>query len=530
MNAPTVQILDAHGQPLRASMADTAHFAASRIAREMKNWTPALESADGELLYESDTIAARSYDLERNNGIAGGVIRTNIDNIVGTGLRLAAKPDYRALGRTKEWADEWSRNTEAKWRTFADTLEFDAARQLNFGGMTTMQLRACLLSGDAIGLPMWLPNRPGAKWSTAIQAIDPARLSTPTGQINGPRMRDGIEVIPETGEPVAYHFRKSHPGDGYGFLQGDTAFERVPAMTPFGRRKVIHLYEKLRPGQSRGKAIFAKVMAAFRMLDHYQRTELQTTVANSMIAAFIKTTMTGEQVAELFGSGKQYVQERNGWDVKLEGASVIPLFPGDELQAFNPTRPNSAYSAFVEAILRYIGAGLNMPYELLMKDFSKTNYSSARAALLEAWRYFLAMREWLATYWADPIYALWLEEAVNRGEVEAPDFYENRAAYCACRWIGPGRGWVDPLKEAQAADSRMNEAGVSTLERECAEQGLDWEEVLEQRAKERDFGKTLGLDVHAPRQQQPLRPAAPDPQDPNGDANPNPAVPKEETV
>ena len=93
MNAPTVQILDAHGQPLRASMADTAHFAASREARELKNWMPALESADGELLYESGTIAARSYDLERNNGIAGGAIRTQIDNVVGTGLRLAAKPD-----------------------------------------------------------------------------------------------------------------------------------------------------------------------------------------------------------------------------------------------------------------------------------------------------------------------------------------------------------------------------------------------------------------------------------------------------
>ena len=392
-----------------------------------------------------------------------------------------------------------------------------------------MQLRSCLLAGDGLGLAMWLPDRPGAKWSTAVQAIDPARLSTPPGQPDGQRLRDGIEIS-EYGEPLAYHIRKSHPGDVYGFMPGDRAFERVPARTAFGRRRVIHLYEKLRPGQTRGKAIFARVMAAFRMLDHYQRTELQTTVANSMIAAFIKTTMSGEQVADLFGSGKQYVQERNGWDVKLEGASVIPLLPGDGLQAFNPTRPNSAYSAFVEAILRYISAGLNMPYELLMRDFSKTNYSSARAALLEAWRYFLAMREWLATYWADPVYELWLEEAVNRGEVDAPDFYENRAAYCACRWIGPGRGWIDPLKEAQAADSRMNEAGISTFERECAEQGLDWEEVLEQRAKERDFGKTLGLDVHAPRQQQPLRPAAPDPQDTNGDANPNPAVPKEETV
>jgi capsid protein len=48
------------------------------------------------------------------------------------------------------------------------------------------------------------------------------------------------------------------------------------------------------------------------------------------------------------------------------------------------------------------------------------------------------------------------------------------------------------VKEAQAAQIRMD-AGISTLEDECAEQGLDWEEVLEQRARERSRMEELGL-------------------------------------
>ena len=60
------------------------------------------------------------------------------------------------------------------------------------------------------------------------------------------------------------------------------------------------------------------------------------------------------------------------------------MFPGDKVAPFTPSRPNSGYGQFVENVLRHIGAGLNIPFELLMKDFSKTNYSSARAALLEA--------------------------------------------------------------------------------------------------------------------------------------------------
>jgi capsid protein len=48
------------------------------------------------------------------------------------------------------------------------------------------------------------------------------------------------------------------------------------------------------------------------------------------------------------------------------------------------------------------------------------------------------------------------------------------------------------VKEAQAAQIRM-ESGLSTLEDECAAQGLDWEEVLAQRAREEAKLKELGL-------------------------------------
>ncbi len=104
-----------------------------------------------------------------------------------------------------------------------------------------------------------------------------------------------------------------------------------------------------------------------------------------------------------------------------------------------------------------------------------------------------------------PWYAAVLEEGIETGRIALPKglvekkpFRRFKAAYCAARWIGPGRGWVDPLKEAEAAGVRI-ERGFSTLERECADQGLDWQEVLQQRARERKYAADLGLpDVHAP--------------------------------
>ncbi len=81
---------------------------------------------------------------------------------------------------------------------------------------------------------------------------------------------------------------------------------------------------------------------------------------------------------------------------------------------------------------------------------------------------------------------------MNAGLVDAPGFYENIQYYAKAKWLGPGRGWIDPFKEAQASQIRIDN-GFSTMEIECAEQGLDWQEVVEQRAVEIGRLKELGI-------------------------------------
>jgi lambda family phage portal protein len=184
-------------------------------------------------------------------------------------------------------------------------------------------------------------------------------------------------------------------------------------------------------------------------------------------------------------------------DMTLRGVRVPHLPPGTKLKFNAPARPAAAqFSQFEATVLRRVAAGLGMSYEQVSRDYSQTNYSSARASLLEAWKFMQGRSEFMATNFADHAYALWLEEAINNGDVElpagAPDFYEARADWVTCRWIGPGRGWIDPNKEAQASQMKID-AGLSTLEDEAAEQGKDWQELLEQRAFERDEQKRLGL-------------------------------------
>ncbi len=471
-----------------SKLPDTAHRGASHTASELRSWQPPTGSADSDLLPELDTLVSRSRDLVRNHGVASGAIQTLTDNIVGSGLRLAARPDYVALGKPKEWADEWARQVESLWRTWAESTLCDAANTSTFAGLTIQAFRSSLLNGEALALPLWLPQR---EFATTLQLVEPDRLSNPNGEQDSKTLRGGIE-IDKYGAPIAYWIKRTHPGDLFTLAQDDD-WQRIPAVTKFGRQRVLHLHDKERTGQTRGKPLLSSVLPLFKTLDHYERSELQAAVVNAMIAAFIETPLDNDAISELFGGDvNDYMKARNQWRVRLQSGTIIPVFPGDKVSAFTPSRPNSGYGQFVENVLRHIGTGLNLPFELLMKDFSKTNYSSARAALMEAWRFFSGRRQWLATYWARPVYALWLEEAVNKQLIDAPNFYQCKQAWTRSKWIGAGRGWIDPVKEAQASKIRMD-IGLSTLEEECAAQGLDWEEVLEQRAREQAKQRELNL-------------------------------------
>lgn len=462
-------------------------------------WNPYPGSADADLLPDLSTLMARSRDLSRNNGLMTGGMQTLRDNIVGSTLRLSALPDYRLLGWSREKAREWANDVEAQFRSWADTAECDAARTLNLLGLTLQMLGGAMLNGDAVALPLWLP-RPGQAWATRLMIVEADRLCTPPEKRGAEDVRGGIRFGPH-GDPLAYYILKKHPGDALLGKGMDYAeWEEIPAFTAWGRKRVIHLHDKERSGQSRGKPVVAGVMRELRMAGEYASNELKASVTNSLIAAFLESDQDTQSMAEMLGDGAaafnaQIADSARAAFSRLRGPALITIPPGTRVNTVAPGRPNPAFDAFMKAALRHIAAGMNMPYELLLKDFSQTSYSSARAALLEAWRYFNGRRRWITDYFLRDVYDLWLEEAVNSGRVQAPGYYERRYAYARARFLFGGRGWVDPVKDAQAAEIRLR-AGLSTLERECAEQGEDWEEVMDQQQTERQMLHERGLDFY----------------------------------
>jgi len=137
-----------------------------------------------------------------------------------------------------------------------------------------------------------------------------------------------------------------------------------------------------------------------------------------------------------------------------------------------------------------------LPFEILVKHFT-ASYSAARAALLEAFKYYVGRRTWLANGLCSPVYELWLTEAVLIGRVAAPGFLTGdpliKAAWLGSDWIGKAKGAIDEQKEVGAAQMRVD-MGVSTLDEETISlTGGDWEKKHPQRAKEHKMRKEAGL-------------------------------------
>jgi lambda family phage portal protein len=464
------------------------HHGASHSKTSLRGWRTQLGGPDADITANLGTLRERSRDLCMGEALAIGALKTIRSNEVGAGLRLNAQIDARYLGMTDEEALAWEDCTEREFAIWADSKMCDAARRCTFGELQALARLSQLMSGDVFALLPAMP-RPGERYDLRIQLLEADRVCDPIPRPVDIDLLGGVEVG-EHGEPVAYHVIDIHPGD-LGFpgqlrLVRMPKWQRIPAFgAETGRPIVLHLMESDRPGQRRGVPLLAPVMEKLKQLSRYSHAELMAAVVSGMFTAAITSERPSAIPGQVIPS-QQQIPDSDPNTYQLGNGAVLGLLPGEKLEAINPGRPNSGFEPFVIAVCRQIGAGLGIPYELLVMQFT-SSYSASRGALLEAWKRFTVGRTWLAAGFCQPIYEAWLEEAVARGIIDAPGFFSDpmvRAAWCGAEWHGPTQGQLDPTKEAEAAKMRVDE-GFSTRTRETAElTGGNWERFHTVRVRE----------------------------------------------
>lgn len=500
---------------------------ASYARKSLQGWLTSGNDADADIVDNVETLRNRSRDLYMGTPLATGALKTIRTNVVGSGLSLDAQIDADVLGLSEDEAREWERNTEREWRLWADSVNCDAERRQTFYQMQSLVLLSALMNGDVF-VTMPIIPRKGVPYDLRIGIIEADRVCNPLNAPEAANILGGIEVG-KYGETVAVWVTKHHPG-AYTRLGQDMTQEwkRVLAFgATTGRRNILQIMcDVERPAQRRGVPILAPVVEAMKQIGRYTEAELAAAVVAGMFTVFVKTESPPQGgLGQMFRPEDRVSDDDS--DYELGNGAIVNLNTNESIETASPGRPNAQYENFVSAVSRQIGTALELPYELMLKSFT-ASYSASRGALLEAWKMFRMRREWLVDNFCQPVYEEWLTEAILKGRVKAPGFFDDpviRAAWCGTVWYGDSHGQLDPIKEANAAKIRVEE-GFSTRARETAElTGMKFDVVHGIRKREEEMRRADGL-VPSATAPQPPAPVKPEEEE-NGDNDTNEGKPEE---
>ena len=475
------------------SMAN-AYVGASRSMRSMSGFNPGTVSPDDALKWDRQTLIDRSHELTRNHPIVSGIVNDNCMNIVGAGLSFQSRIDADYLGLTDEQAEELETLIEREWRLFSDDAECDLARTNNFSDMQDLALRQVFTSGESIAV-LSFKERTGP-YGLKLQLVESERLCNETGKPdgkldNGNYLYDGIEKDTD-GAPYRYWICSDFPAR---VNRAALTWTKIPAFSQkTGLRNVLHVYKQLRPGQSRGVPYLSAVIEPLNSLGKYSKAELDAAVISSFFSVFLRSELP-ETALERWAESKIAEGASSTTDIKLAPGAIIGLDPTDRVEFANPTRPNGNFTPFVEEIMAQVGVALGIPKEV-MRKYYQSSYSAAYAAINDAWKFYKTYRTWFVRAFCQPVFNAFMYEAVARGRISAPGFFDDplvRAAYCAGEWVGPTKSHLNPVDEANAIKIRT-ETGVTTLAHETAEyNGGQIERNMRQIKKETAMKKDAGL-------------------------------------
>lgn len=425
------------------------------------------------------TLRQRSRMLYMASPIGASAIKTNRTNVVGNGLKLQSNINRQVLGMTKEQAEEWQKKTEAEFELWASKKNAcDATGMNDFYGIQQLALMSWLMSGDTFAVIKRYDRTPLHPYGLRIHLIEADRVRTPAENSDGliymtrgkakdtnNEIYDGVEVD-GNGKVVAYYVANTYPFEP---TLTFTDFKRIEAYNRItGLPNILHIMDSERPDQYRGVPYLAQIIEPVLQTNRYTNAEIMAAVVQSFHTAFITTETDPTEMPFNEAIPEEEQISDSSDDYEMGPGTINLLQPGEDVRFNTPTHPNTGFDVFVKAICDQIGAALEIPRDLLLKEFN-ASYSASRAAMLEAWKAFKMRREWLTNDFCKPVYEIWLTEAIALGRIQAPGFFNDpliHQAYLGSEWIGPAQGTLDPTKEIEAAIMAI-EAGLSTHEQEA---------------------------------------------------------------
>ena len=468
--------------------------------RRLRGWVVSEGSPDGEIINDLPTLRTRSRDMVRNEPFGRGAINVMVQAVVGRGLKPQASPNIRALAKAlnvdptdREFlktVDRFSEDAEDYFRTWAETKQADLRGNENFYDVSKSAYKNYLQSGDVFFTSNIRQHRGGSPYDIKIGLIEADQVANPNGVAESRRVRGGVELGPD-GEAIAYWVNENQEVYPY-------EYKRIPRYGPHSKRELIwHLFRPERVGNSRGIPFLTPIIVVIKSKNRYSRAELDAAVNNSILAMLIKSSNPQATLSGIATGQTSESQQKQGIDFGLSsGAQIIQLDPGEDVTAFNPQRPFNAYDMFIESLARECCMALNIPYEILLRQFN-SSYTAARAAYNMFERTRDVERDWFALNFTSPIWREVTTSGILHGAIEAPGFvggsWAVRRAWLRVLWAGDTIGQIDPTKETDAAVKRIANQLSTTTAETAALTGGDYNENAQTLARERETRARYGI-------------------------------------
>lgn len=456
-----------------------ATWAGADMGRLHEDWNPWTYSPNFEIGWVARFMRARARQLVRDNPYASGFLRSLSDNVVGfEGRKLRAKIK---LSDGVTLASGTNKEIERAWEDWSLPETASADGKDSYTDIQRLHIETMAMDGEVI-----IRRLKGFdnEYGYALQFIDVDLLDETLNIPAAPgrnEIRLGVE-LDVYNRPVAYHIWNQYPTERLGepYIR-----ERIPAS------EILHHFVRYRANQVRGITWYAPILTTIYHLDGYEFAELVRARSAASNMGFIKNNQQGA-AQEFDPLGSIDGKKRQLEDMVMEAGIFRELWPGQEVQYPDPHSPNTSIDLFTTTILRAVARGFNISHFTLTGDTRQANYSSMRVSLQPERDHWRTLQRFEATHFDRPVYADWIGMALLSGAVRVDS--RLAADYRDVMFEGRGWKWVDPAADMALAEKEIR-LGLNSRQRLAAEQGRDFEEIVEELAHENDVGEEKKVDI-----------------------------------
>lgn len=460
--------------PQRAPLTLSRMYAAAKPSRLTAGWGQNTSSEDAEASTSLRTLRNRSRELIRDSAYAKRAKVIVQNNVIGSGIGLQAKTVTTRGGLNYRINDD----IESAWEEWCKADACHTGGALHFSDFERQAMGQVFEAGEIF---IRKHRRPfgNSRVPFALELIEPERIADEfqvTGETMQGTVRLGVEVD-AFHRPLAYWIRTLHPGEIRLHAQDTAKIERVPA------EDIFHLRLIDRWPQTRGVPWLHAAARRLNDMDGLGEAEIVAARAAACYMGFIELPNAETRYGE---------QQANGsLQTELEPAMIERLNPGEKFNFAAPNRPNAQLDPFMRMMLREVASGAGCSYESLSRDYSQSNYSSSRLALLDDRDLWRMLQLWFIRSFRIPLYSEWLQAAVLARAVTSISvqaYALDRLQFEKVRFKPRGWSWIDPTKEVEAYKEAIK-AGFTTVSDVIAMtgSGRDLEDVLNERREELDL-------------------------------------------